>query len=98
MSTSRPRKQKRAAAASDASTRKDAPADIPEDEQWRLIEQSGILKRLPRPEHANEPEQDEPQSHEDEEDDSVCSPLMEEIFNSILLIIPFTSLYIMMDM
>lgn len=62
---------------------------IPEDEQWRLIEQSGVLRKFQKPQ---EPERQE------EEDNEVCSPLMEEVFNSILLIIPFTSLLVMMDM
>ena len=92
MSSKRSRKQARGKSNRDAQ-------DIPEDEQWRLIEQSGILKHVPRQEVGSNTDEDKTQHQEDTEDEeSICSPLMEEIFNSILLIIPFTSLYIMMDM
>lgn len=64
---------------------------IPEEEQWRIIEQTGVLKNVPSETQA--PAAREPSS-DDEEDSLFCN----EIFNSALLVIPFSSLYIMMDM
>jgi hypothetical protein len=56
--------------------------ELSEDEQWRLINDTGILNRHPVA------------SRDDEED----TPLAEEIFNSVILIIPFSFLLLMMDM
>lgn len=67
---------------------------ISEEEQWRIVEQTGILKSIPKT--AATPAKTSNIRKEDE--DALCSPLCEDIFNSILLIIPFSSLYIMMDM
>ena len=74
-------------------------AEIPEDEQWRLSEQSGVLKQLLHSEPTH-PSLEETQNQEDSDSEDVegYPPLAEEIFNSILLIIPFTSLNVMMDM
>jgi hypothetical protein len=63
------------------------PVEISEDEQWRLIQESGVLKKIsdtPKPEEAvgnGEP-----------------LPLAEEIFNAVVLIMPFTFFLVMMDM
>jgi hypothetical protein len=67
----------------------DRPAtDIPEDEQWRLVNESGILGKvvsgIPRKQVIN--------------DEEAVTPLAEEIFGAILLIIPFSSLLLMMEM
>lgn len=59
----------------------DGTTDIPEDEQWRLINESGILNK------AN--------SAHDREDESV--PLAEEIFNAITIIIPISFLLLLME-
>ncbi|KAJ8590308.1 hypothetical protein M405DRAFT_816436 [Rhizopogon salebrosus TDB-379] len=62
------------------------PVEISEDEQWRLIQESGVLKKIsdtPKPEEAvgnGEP-----------------LPLAEEIFNAVVLIMPFTFFLVMMD-
>lgn len=61
--------------------------EISEQEQWRLINQSGILQSsalqaLPTP----------AQNTED------LTPLSDEIFNAALLIIPFSSLLLLMEM
>ena len=70
--------------------------EIPEDEQWRIIEQSGVLKNIPREEIDT---QERPRVEvASDVDDALCSPLCEEIFNAILFIFPFSSLYVMMDM
>ncbi|THH12386.1 hypothetical protein EW145_g43 [Phellinidium pouzarii] len=68
--------------------------EIPEDEQWRIIENSGVLKNIPR---------DTPPSGllngrvEEANDELPETPFCNEIFNAILLIIPFSSLHITMD-
>lgn len=63
---------------------------ISEEEQWRIINNSGVLKNIPKDTKVVETE-------DDTTDDEICSPLCNEIFNAILLIIPFSSLYITMD-
>jgi hypothetical protein len=57
--------------------------ELPEDEQWRLINETGVLNRLPST------------KDEDNEEDT---PLAEEIFSAVTLIIPFSFLLLMMDM
>ncbi|PPQ92364.1 hypothetical protein CVT25_008714 [Psilocybe cyanescens] len=57
--------------------------DISEDEQWRLINQSGILQSSAL--------------HATAADGSTESPLADEIFNALLLIIPFSSLLLLME-
>ncbi|KAF9058089.1 hypothetical protein BJ165DRAFT_105624 [Panaeolus papilionaceus] len=58
--------------------------DIPEDEQWRLIKQTGILDSV-----KSEPA---PATKEPEE-----LTLGDEIFNAVMYIIPFSSLLILME-
>ncbi|PPQ64712.1 hypothetical protein CVT24_008339 [Panaeolus cyanescens] len=58
--------------------------DIPEDEQWRIIKESGILNSV-KPETV--PSQKEPEE----------LTLGDEIFNAVLYIIPFSSLLILME-
>ncbi|KAK7049613.1 hypothetical protein VNI00_005644 [Paramarasmius palmivorus] len=57
--------------------------EIPEDEQWRIINSTGILNRIPR---------GEPGSLLEKE-----APLANEILDSSLYIIPTCSLLILMD-
>lgn len=64
--------------------------EIPEAEQQRLIDESGILKKITSKIAV------EDTSASDEDDP--FSPLCNEIFNSILLIIPLSALYMMMVM
>lgn len=60
--------------------------EIPEQEQWRIINETGLLKQLPgSPRHVTQEEQEE-------------TPFAEEILNALLLIAPFTFLLVMMDM
>ncbi|KAG0237820.1 hypothetical protein BGW42_008441 [Actinomortierella wolfii] len=61
--------------------------DIPDPEKWRLINESGILGRIP---HSDRQSQD---SDEDETDDSNRDYLFEGIFFSI----PTTCLFVVMD-
>jgi hypothetical protein len=59
---------------------------ISEEEQWRLVNDSGILsQKVPR----------SPESELEVEDDT---PLADEIFNAVILIIPFSFLLLMMEM
>jgi hypothetical protein len=61
--------------------------EIPKVEQWRLINDTGILKQpipSPRPTLASEDQED--------------TQLGAQIFNSIILIIPFSFLLLMMEM
>lgn len=66
--------------------------DIPEVEQWRIIKESGILKTIPV-----EPEV-EVSSPETGQEAEGLSPLAEEIFGAITLIIPHSFLLLMMEM
>ena len=70
--------------------------DIPEDEKWRIIEQTGLLSKIPRDSDRPAPAGAQDTS-EDDPDADVCSPFCNEIYNTILFLIPFTSLYIMME-
>ncbi|CAL1702184.1 unnamed protein product [Somion occarium] len=63
--------------------------DIPEQEQWRIIKESGILKGVPI-------ENPNSSSNSDEEPEGL-SPLVEEIFSAINLIILHSFLLIMME-
>ena len=58
--------------------------EISEQEQWRIINETNLLKQLP-----NSP----PTTRVEEE-----TPFAEEILNAMLLIAPFTFLLVMMDM
>lgn len=64
--------------------------DITEDEQWRLISQSGILQNPALVQESRI------QSTIDVEDEEIF--LCDEIFNAITLIIPFSSLLLLMEM
>lgn len=60
--------------------------EISEEEQWRLINQSGILKQaIPRPRI---------EEVQEEEDTS----LGDEIFNSITMIVPFSFCLLLFEM
>ena len=60
--------------------------EISEEEQWRLINETGLLKQLPNsPSVARVEEEEE-------------TPFAVEILNALLLIAPFTFLLVMMDM
>ncbi|PFH51439.1 hypothetical protein AMATHDRAFT_74986 [Amanita thiersii Skay4041] len=59
---------------------------IPDEEQWRLVNESGILKKLEVP---------KPKFSQDQTEEPL--PLGEEIFNATMLIVPFCFLLLMMD-
>ncbi|KAL5527489.1 hypothetical protein ACEPAG_6280 [Sanghuangporus baumii] len=90
------RKQKPAAQSQQSSTE-----EIPENEQWRIIEETGVLKRIPeewRSKSSKVPPPDTEPQKENGDDDDPFSPLCDEVFNAICFTIPFSSLYIMMDL
>jgi len=60
--------------------------EISEDEQRRLIQESGILKKIPT------------RKPEESTDNDEALPLAEEIFSAVVLIMPFTFFLVMMDM
>ena len=64
---------------------------LSEEEQWRLIEQTGILKKVPTSETSSSTP---PQGNDDEEE----YPLAEEIFAATTLLIPISFLLLMMYM
>lgn len=59
--------------------------EISEEEQWRIVNETGLLKQLPNPPRTARVEEEE-------------TPFAEEILNALLLIAPFTFLLVMMDM
>ncbi|KAF8915960.1 hypothetical protein CPB85DRAFT_389537 [Mucidula mucida] len=68
--------------------------DIPEDEQWRLIQESGVLNQIPleKPPGGSTAFHPPPADVQDED-----SSLSDEIFNAILYIIPFSFCLLMME-
>ena len=71
---------------------------ISNEEQWRLIEQSGVLKKVPTSDH--EPTSSStPQANQgNDDDDNEEYPLAEEIFAATTLLIPMSFLLLMMYM
>ncbi|KAF9452471.1 hypothetical protein P691DRAFT_804605 [Macrolepiota fuliginosa MF-IS2] len=63
--------------------------DISEDEQWRLINESGVLRNIPRL------NQTTPDSVDSEDPDNPT--FGEEIFNTITYLVPFSFLLILME-
>ncbi|KAG2135918.1 uncharacterized protein EDB93DRAFT_796751 [Suillus bovinus] len=60
--------------------------EISEDEQWRLIEQTGVLRKISDTRKPGETT-----------DDVERLPLADEIFNAVVFIMPLTFFLIMMD-
>lgn len=67
--------------------------DISEEEQWRIINDTGILKQVPRD---MKPSRPEPSGEAAEEEG--LSPFVEEMFNTTMLIIPMSFMLLMMEM
>ncbi|OJT13339.1 hypothetical protein TRAPUB_10105 [Trametes pubescens] len=76
--------------ASAASASKSTAIDIPEEEQWRIIEQTGILKQ------AGTSGSKVPEVGNDEEDYEI-SPLADEIFRALYLVIPMSFMLLLME-
>ncbi|KAI0723420.1 hypothetical protein C8Q76DRAFT_615455 [Earliella scabrosa] len=76
-----------------AAAGKSSVVDISEEEQWRIINETGILKQVPREMKPNKPAPDTQVSDEEEG----LSPFAEEVFNSIMLIIPMSFMLLLME-
>ncbi|KAM5532426.1 hypothetical protein V8D89_013920 [Ganoderma adspersum] len=76
---------------SKAASSKGEAIDIPEAEQWRIIQESGILKQIPK-DSKTPKTKDEADSEEDD-----LSPFAEEVLNSMMLIIPMSFMLFLMD-
>ncbi|KAK0230832.1 hypothetical protein IW262DRAFT_1340754 [Armillaria fumosa] len=63
---------------------------LSEEEQWRLINESGVLHQVAAADGA-------PSSEGIKQRKEADSPLAEEIFDAVVLIIPFTFLLVMME-
>lgn len=77
--------------ASAASASRSTAIDIPEEEQWRIIEQTGILKQ------AGTSGSKVPAEGDDGEDYEI-SPLADEIFRALYLAIPMSFMLLLMEM
>lgn len=73
-------------------TEKEPLVDISEADQWRIIKESGILQQVPRVDLVQNP------SQATEEEEQLLSPLTEEIFSALSLIIPHSFLLLMMEL
>lgn len=80
---------------------------IPEDEQWRIIDEAGILQGVGRhsePEPKNDDSDAErraqpyPPSLNEDNDEEEQGDLSESIFQAVLLVVPMCFLYSMMDL
>jgi hypothetical protein len=60
--------------------------DISEDDQWRIIQESGVLNKIA------------PEKPKAEDAEPLLSPFTEECFAALSLIIPFSFLLLMMEM
>jgi hypothetical protein len=81
----------------DKNQRQDSPdLQIPRGEQLRLVEQSGILEKVPTSDHEPMPSSAPRTSQEKDEEEEY--PLAEEIFAAMTLLIPMSFLLLMMYM
>lgn len=79
-----PRKRK----AAEPKPQESAQTEISEAEQWRIIQDTGLLKELPKGQELQL----------DPVVDDEGTPLADEVFNALLLIIPFSFLLTLMEM
>lgn len=70
---------------------------ISEEEQWRLIEQSGVLKKVPTSDHEPTSSSIAPQADQGNNDEEEY-PLSEELFAATTLLIPVSFLLLLMYM
>jgi hypothetical protein len=82
----------------DKNERQDSPdLQISREEQLRLIEQSGILKKVPASDHEPTPTSIPPRASQENGNEKEY-PLAEEIFAATTLLIPMSFLLLMMYM
>lgn len=74
--------------------------EISEEEQWRLIQESGILQTVDAHPNKSKVEQVDEADEQDEplEERNTTIDLLEEMFDTVLYLIPFSCLYVGMDM
>ena len=86
-------KKRKDAAASAASTEKPTKplVELSEEEQWRIIRESGVLQTVA-------PAGGQDAETEKETEEPLLSPFTEECFAALALIIPFCFLLLMMEM
>ncbi|KAI0721907.1 hypothetical protein C8T65DRAFT_734892 [Cerioporus squamosus] len=81
-----------------SSEKKQDTVDIPEDEQWRIINETGILKQIPRDWNPSRPADQEQKATEGaEEEEEGLSPFAEEVFSALMLIVPMSFMLLMME-
>lgn len=77
-------------------------SDIPPEEQWRLVNDSGILDGLDakntRILRRGDDEDTDSLIGDDEPLEEASGDLADEVFHAILLIVPMSFIYILMDM
>lgn len=86
------RRRKAQAPAAEATTPSSGQPEISEAEQWRIIQETGLLQQLQK--------QPEPQSQPQTvtvEDDDEGTPFADELFDAILVITPFCFLLTLME-
>jgi len=71
---------------------------ISEEEQWRLIEQSGVLKKVPTSTSDHEPTSSPTPQANQKNGDEEEYPLAEELFAATTLLVPISFLLLMMYM
>lgn len=71
--------------------------EIPEDEQWRLIQESGVLNKVSDLHPTGVVPPKSPPEVAVEEDGPL-TPFEEEMFRAVTLIIPFSFLLLLMNM
>jgi hypothetical protein len=72
-----------------------AQQDIPDEEKWKIIQQTGLLKKIPKEQKSAKGTSND--GNDGAGDEEPWSPLCDEIFNSTLYLIPFSSLYVVME-
>ncbi|KAI0771472.1 hypothetical protein BD413DRAFT_548819 [Trametes elegans] len=85
------RKEKRAKQQATTAASKSTAVDIPEEEQWRIINETGILKQAVAAEKGGK------KNTADEDEDYEISPLADEIFRALYLVIPTSFMLLLME-
>lgn len=78
--------KKRKDAATASTEKKEPLVDLSEEDQWRIIRESGVLKKIV------------PETKEEPQEEQLLSPFTEEVFAALALIIPHCALLLMMEM
>ncbi|KAI0366400.1 hypothetical protein BV20DRAFT_1046216 [Pilatotrama ljubarskyi] len=87
------RKEARAKQHAAEEASKTTAVDIPEDEQWRIIKETGILKQV----SSGAATKNGAQAEGEEDEDYEISPLADEIFRALYLVIPMSFMLLLME-